>query len=72
MYITQLKARKTGSEGYYGGTDIYKVSRLFYTMQHLTENFVIRRWDDALMSATDKNRQRASVLSLLSGETGGQ
>lgn len=64
--------KKTGSEGYYGGTDIYRVSRLFYTMQHLTENFVIRRWDDALMSATDKNRQRASVLSLLSGETGGQ
>ena len=64
--------RQTGSEGYYGGTDIYRVSRLFYTLQHLTENFVIRRWDDVLMSATDKNRQKASVLSLLSGKTGGQ
>ena len=64
--------KQTGSEGYYGGTDIYRVSRLFYTMQHLTENFIIRRWDDTLIFATDKNRQRTSVLSLLSGETGEQ
>ena len=63
--------KQTGSEGYYGGTDIYRVSRLFYTLQHLTESFVIRRWDDTLLSVTDKNRQRSSVLSLLRGETGG-
>lgn len=69
--LPAVLTKQTGSEGYYSGTDIYRVSRLFYTMQHLTESLVIRRWDDVLMSATDKNRQRASVLSLLSGETGG-
>ena len=61
---------QTSYEGYYGGTDIYKVSKLIYTMQHLTENFVIRRWDDALMTTTDNDKQKNSILSLLSNNMG--
>ena len=65
-----ILTKQTCSGGYYGETDIYRVSRLFYTMQHLTENFVIRRWDEALISATNKKRQRTSILSLLSEAIG--
>ena len=57
--------KKSRFQGYYDGTEIYRVSRLFNTMQHLTEHFVIRRWDDALISAVEKDRQRAAVLGLL-------
>ena len=57
--------KKSRFQGYYDGTEIYRVSRLFNTMQHLTEHFVIRRWDDALISAVEKGRQRAAVLGLL-------
>lgn len=62
--------KQTGSEGHYGGTDIYKVSRFFYTMQHLTDSFVIRRWDDKLIIASEEDRPGTNVLSLLLDEKG--
>ena len=59
--------KESKSEGYYGGTDIYRVSGLMYTMQHLTDHLVIRRWDDVLISSDKKNNQRDAVLKLING-----
>ena len=70
--LPAILTKQTGSGSYYDKTDIYRVSRLFNTMQHLTENFVIRRWDPALLSTANKTEQKTIILGLLSSNTGGQ
>ena len=54
---------------YYDGTEIYGISRIFYSLQHLTENFVVRRWDDALIDETDGDKQKSAILKLLDYES---
>lgn len=64
-----LIKNNTGSEMYYDGTEIYGISRIFYSLQHLTENFVVRRWDDALIDETDGDKQKSAILKLLDYES---
>lgn len=62
-----LPAVDTGSKDpvYYPETDIYKISRLMYKIQHLTGRNVIRQWNDSFLDLNDPEAPRMAAIALI-------
>ena len=50
---------------YYPETDIYRISRLMYKVQHLTGRNVIRQWNDSFLDLNDPDAPRLAVKALI-------
>lgn len=68
--VLAIQSREACCEGPYVDTDIYRISGVFYTMQHMLDQFIIRRWDDSLITSNDWNMQKKAVLNMISENIG--